>query len=421
VSHPTLRVVLASSCAMLLSVAALAATRPESETNDTPQTANAIRCNDLVTASISPEGDVDFFQFTLNRTSDIAIFTTTSGDTVLTLFDSDGTTVIDSDDDSGVGLGSHLGHVDLPAGTYFVSVAASSPTETFGYSTRVFCPSVVEEVEPNDDLGSASPTSCVPGGFSGDLASADDVDYWTYTIGTAAHVQIQVLTVPELAEHALTLYREDGTYLTASHVTADSGVLGAHLEVGLAAGTYFWRLTTPETGLHYDAVFRCVPVADCLVGNVNTSDDVPANVLTINGSTGTVTIGRDESIDLALAASPSGPDPANYVLWLWPGLPTNPFDLSVSGVFLGCTANPTPFNPMAQPQPFRCMQGVGMPDEYCTDVRHFPAPDTAPFSVHREIGFGHSLRITFQAVLQDDGSPNALGFSVSNAVILKID
>ncbi|MBI1853543.1 MAG: PPC domain-containing protein [Planctomycetes bacterium] len=404
----------------LVSEAAFAASVPESESNDTPETANVVRCNDLATAAISPAGDKDVFRLTLNRTSDLAFYTTTSGDSLLELFASDGTTLIDSDDDSGEGLGSHLGRIDQAPGVYFIRVSAKNADDTFSYSLRFFCPSIVEELEPNDDIASASPASCVPGGLGGDISDSSDLDYWSFSVGTASHVAAYVFTVPEVSDHTLTLYRGDGTYLGASHVTPESGILGARLEVGLPAGDYVWRLASASGPVHYDMVFRCNPVTDCLVGNVNTGDDVPAAVLSVNGATDTITVAIGEPIAITLAASPSGPDPAEYVLWTWPGLPTNPFDLRVTDMLVGCTANPTPFNPTAQPQPFRCMKSSLMADEYCDNVRHLPGPTSAPFTVTRNSGYPRAARLTLQAVIQDDNSSSPLGYSVTNAVILKI-
>lgn len=110
----------------------------EIEPNDTIATANGPYANDaLIDGAISPVNDQDYFSFTIGVTSDVIIETSdglgpgscvTGVDTIIRLIGPDGTTVLASDDDSGISLcsriepKSHIGARQLPPGTYYVHV-----------------------------------------------------------------------------------------------------------------------------------------------------------------------------------------------------------------------------------------------------------------------------------------------------------
>lgn len=161
----------------------------------------------------------------------------------------------------------------------------------------------------------------------------------------------------------------------------------------------------------------------CRAGTVNLTSGPIADVLTVNGSAGdanrTVAVALSSPIDVTLGASPSGPSPARYVLWVWPLLPSNAFDLMGRGQLLGCTVNPSPFRPSARPQPFRCLSG-GMPAAVCTGVTTIHPSARAPWTLHRPTGIARPFDFTLQGVIQDLGAGNSTGYSVTNAVILQV-
>ncbi|MFO1351308.1 MAG: PPC domain-containing protein [Gammaproteobacteria bacterium] len=85
----------------------------------------------MIRGNLFPNGDVDFYSFTANAGDRVyaAVMTSFSAgnstDSQLTLLDSDGTTVIEFDDDNGsfAGLSSSiLGATIPPPGTYFLKV-----------------------------------------------------------------------------------------------------------------------------------------------------------------------------------------------------------------------------------------------------------------------------------------------------------
>jgi Tol biopolymer transport system component len=168
----------------------------------------------------------------------------------------------------------------------------------------------------------------------------------------------------------------------------------------------------------------------CRDGTVNASSGSLADVLRVNGSAGDadrlVTASVFAPIAVSLDASPSGPGGpaqplARYVLWVWPLLPSRSVDMRAGLEVLGCTVNPIPLRPSETPQPFRCVWGTGMSPAACGRVPILPSPARAPWILARATGFSRPLVFTLQAVLEDDGATNATGFSVTNAVVLRVE
>lgn len=186
----------------------------ETESNNTPATANLLDLSSgraLGTGAISASGDVDYWKITVPTNARIWAFVDTGGpqtdisrDSVLTLFDRDGTTVIETDEDDGTGNGGDLtvesvlssviaGRQVASAGTYFLQVRESD-TETIGrYSLSVVIASTATlEIEPNNNLASATPlvTSSSPiaarnaaiADTNNEDFNDDDIDY--YSIAT---------------------------------------------------------------------------------------------------------------------------------------------------------------------------------------------------------------------------------------------
>ncbi len=89
-----------------------------------------------VNASISSAGENDWYKFqTVNGGPWVYIVQTQGSlDTYMYLYDSDQTTLLDSDDDDGEGLNAMISRQDYPFGWYYVKVKAYSSTATGSYS-----------------------------------------------------------------------------------------------------------------------------------------------------------------------------------------------------------------------------------------------------------------------------------------------
>src|SRR5262249_53725916 len=156
----------------------------------------------------------------------------------------------------------------------------------------------------------------------------------------------------------------------------------------------------------------------CANGTVNATPGPVTDVLTINGNSRLVQLGRRTRIDIALNAAPAGPNPASYAIYLHPNERENQHELVVGGDTLGCTVNPTPFDPGLSPQPFKCLKG-GLGPEYSGSVKVMNiSPATAPWTRSKPGGFPRAITLTLQGVIEDASSPS--GKSVTNAVTLII-
>lgn len=165
-------------------------------------------------------------------------------------------------------------------------------------------------------------------------------------------------------------------------------------------------------------------------GNVNAlaGDRAIVPVLSVNGETRAVTVRRRAPLDLELAAPPAGPVPARYVLWIGRVFAAGDVALVAQGEIVGALALPTPFHPDSLPQPLSLLRsrGAGL------DVSDFvlggairelrvPGTESAPFRIPFPAAFAPEAIFTVQGLVRDDGAANAVGWSVTNAVVVQVE
>lgn len=142
----------------------------EVEPNDTAAQATPLQGDMRIRASLLPAGDVDYYSFEARAGDRVFAETVTAGsmtapaDTKLTLLGSDGTTVLEEDDNGGSQLrsGSSIAGVDVPSdGVYFLRIedvrgVAATPAP---YDLYLALRSGVaaKETEPNDKPEEANP------------------------------------------------------------------------------------------------------------------------------------------------------------------------------------------------------------------------------------------------------------------------
>jgi len=273
---------------------------PESEPNDTPATANSLSLTascQVVSGSISPLGDLDYFSFTAPAGARVWALvdtgpSTTGRDSVLTLYGSDGTTVLETDDDDGIGnncdatiesrqASAIAGKTLTAGGTYFLRVEAFGGASTIS-SYKLFVvvtTASAPEVEPNDTAANANPivTSGSPIGVrNAQINPAGDVDYYSVFAGADSSLFISADGDPE---------RDGvGTDVVVDLIAADGTTVLLHVDntdnVGLppppaesfcfsiaTPGTYFIRVsgftssTITTTGTYSLMVGDCSPPA----------------------------------------------------------------------------------------------------------------------------------------------------------------
>ena len=247
----------------------------EVEANDTAATANPLTLNGdhgAIAAAINPGGDVDFFSFTANAGDKVWVHTDTGGiqnagatsrDTVIDLIASDGSTVIENDDDDGLGngcdgtvetrLASIIAGRTIPsAGTYYVRVQAFSATaiiDPYTLFVTVSSTSGSSEAENNDTPGLAQPlffgsTAIV----NGAIGVVGDVDYYALQVNAGATLSLVADADPERdgtgTDLVLDLFDTDGTTPLLSVDSSITGSIANPAAEGAAytfatAGTYF--------------------------------------------------------------------------------------------------------------------------------------------------------------------------------------
>lgn len=185
----------------------------EVEPNGTPATATPIGNNVKVKAGyIYPNGDIDYYSFTANAGDRVYIGTITSfsagnsTDSQLTLLDSDGTTVLETDNDNGTfaALSSSIaGRAIIPAtGTYYIRMndftAGTTSERPYDLYLQVQSAAPTAEVEPNDTAGTANvlPAS---GHVSGarDPAVGTEQDWYSLTVNAGDTIVASLDLDPE--------------------------------------------------------------------------------------------------------------------------------------------------------------------------------------------------------------------------------
>jgi Tol biopolymer transport system component len=160
----------------------------------------------------------------------------------------------------------------------------------------------------------------------------------------------------------------------------------------------------------------------CGAGTVDVGRGPAVTVLRINGSSGLVHVTPQQPFALRLDSPPAGPAAARYVVWVWAAMPAVTRAFVYAGETLGCTVDPTPLDALAVPHAALCLRGAGIPRLACagtTEVRSAAThtPWTFP---HAALGTGRARTFTLQGIVEDRGSASAIGFSVTNAVVLDV-
>lgn len=183
----------------------------ESEPNDAPATADVLTGTDVkIRGNIFPNGDIDYFSFNANAgdrvfTAVMGAFSASgSNDSVLTLYNTDGTTVIETDDNDGSfgASSSTIAGATIPAtGTYFLRVnhvSATNQLRPYELYLRVQSGAPVAEVEPNDTPATAN---VLPSGrfVSGarNPAAATEQDWYSLTLNAGDTVYLGLDLDPE--------------------------------------------------------------------------------------------------------------------------------------------------------------------------------------------------------------------------------
>ncbi len=180
----------------------------ETEPNGTSATATPIvGTNVVIKANIVPNADQDFYSFTAAAGDRVYAATQTSHsgsastDSILELFQSDGTTLIEGDEDDGSfgTLSSSIANVTIPsAGTFFLRVRHNSATvqlRPYYLHFQLRSGTPTPETESNDTFpGQALPAG---GWVSGSTSALADIDFFSLSLNAGDTVYLSLDLDPE--------------------------------------------------------------------------------------------------------------------------------------------------------------------------------------------------------------------------------
>ncbi len=297
---------IAAICALALACAtspARAEFIQEAEPNEDATTANSLGDATAGVRIIGNilSGDLDYFSFNANAGDRVyaAVMTSFSASALtesrLELFDVDGTTSLEIDEDNGTfaGLSSSIAGAELPAqGVYFIQVRQFSPVNQlrpYELYVRVVSGDGAAEVEPNDTIGQATPLP-PDGHISAATSALVDVDLFSIDLNAGDTIFASLDLDPERDAIEWNGQLRFGPLgASASFVVAnDAGQANPNSEAFFLtvkdAGTYFVEVSVPGGGVTFGTYRLSVSVlaADVCSTTSETyaSTDVPVAIPT---------------------------------------------------------------------------------------------------------------------------------------------
>jgi carboxypeptidase family protein/matrixin len=163
----------------------------EVEANNTSGAANPVPFATLTSGIVNPQADADYFSFPGTIGDIISIDVDASGDgcpldPMLTLYSTDGTTELFTNDDfNGKGNDSRVARKLAASGTFFVKVVDFSPPDPvcpddgLGSFYTLHVDKTLPETESNNTLATANPA--VLGQYRGGVITSGDTDLYSFT------------------------------------------------------------------------------------------------------------------------------------------------------------------------------------------------------------------------------------------------
>ncbi len=241
----------------------------ESEPNGTFGTADALGATDSGTAAISPAADRDFWSVSGVSVGDVffvAIDTEfgTAMDTEMNVFENDGSTLIEMDDDSGDGLASSVVTTIPTAGSVFfefLEFGDNNEITQYEVFQAVMAPgATAAEVEPNDTSAQASPTSDMIN--TGDIAGSTDF----YQVEATAGDRLAVIVDNDdnndnnLTDIEISVLDTDGTTVLAAEAPFTVTTQNAAIFTAVNTGTHFIQLSDGGSSTGGSSTYRFVVV-----------------------------------------------------------------------------------------------------------------------------------------------------------------
>jgi hypothetical protein len=214
----------------------------------------------VVVGDICPGTDIDWVRFDAVKGCTYTLETTldTLKDTVLYLFDTDGTTMLAVDDDSGAGLASRIDWICPTSGTYYAEVTPANASQEGTYVVEIasLCDGCTDG-HGNNASGATAVT--MPDLVVGEICPDADVDWFRFSAVAGCEYTFTA-TLGTLQGSSLILFDSDGSTPLASDNDGGTGLTpqiqwtcpssaNYYVEVAplnpSALGTYALMLSTP--------------------------------------------------------------------------------------------------------------------------------------------------------------------------------
>ena len=233
------------------------------EPNDSFNDATSVADSQYIDACLDPDTESDWYTFDANAGEVIvvsvlaaAIDSGTCVDPFITLYDSTGITILDTDDDSGVDFDSQLNFIIPADGAYFLEVTGSPFGSCAGAYQLCLQTTFCEISDFGNDSTTAYPIA-YNDSINGCIHTENDTDWFTFVATGKDMIEVnalaETLTPPSSLDPTLTLYDSDST--TVLEFSDDNGLtVDSRMATVLPdSGTYFLKvkgLSSTSTG-HY--------------------------------------------------------------------------------------------------------------------------------------------------------------------------
>ena len=234
--------------------------------------ATAAAVNAEILGEINYAGDPDWFSFVAVADTSYTFSTilSTLDDSLLALYDVDGSSLIDEDDDGGGNLASRIIWTAPTAGTYYLVVNG------FGSNAGRYGLKISEPDDHGDRAQDATPLS-INDSIAGEIGNGTDVDWFgfeavagtTYTIATS---------LDTLNDSFLTLYDPSGVMVIAEDDDGGGGLASRIVWTASESGTYFVEVSGFFESIgFYELSLRARTVPDDHGGNAQTATPLGAS------------------------------------------------------------------------------------------------------------------------------------------------
>jgi M6 family metalloprotease-like protein len=226
----------------LLGLAASGASGDPYEPDNTPAQSSLIAAGGAQAHTFHIAGDVDWVRFpaTVNYQYTLTTSSLASGvDTVLYLYDSDGTTLLATNDDGGGGLSSQIVYTAVAARTLYAKVVQYGGVGTGSYLLGLAASGAAGDPYEPDDAPAQAKLISVGTTQARSLHTGGDVDWVRFSVTAGRQYAISTSGLGAGVDTVLSLYGSDGATVLAYDDDGGGGLSSRIVYTAVATGTLY--------------------------------------------------------------------------------------------------------------------------------------------------------------------------------------